>query len=151
MNLKNLKAVPSALIPPNARVEPTIEEEIRTLIPAEFVPPKDRTEQIGRLTLNAVDSFAELPTKELDSLIEGVEAKLAEIKKKANAIKADYMERTTELKAAVARLNEACCKGEAKMEELHVQLNEIYAKRPSAAVTHTTTEGITGASSEPKA
>jgi len=127
MNLKNLRPVPAALVSP----PPTIEQEIGSLIPADFVPPKDRTEQIGRLTLNAIDSFAELPTKELDDLILGVEDKIIKIKEKANAIKSEYAARTTELKAAVERLNEACRKSEAKMEELHLQLNEIYAPKAS--------------------
>jgi len=104
-----------------------------SLIPPQYVPPADRTAQLGRLTVNAVNSFAELPTKELDDLIAGVERKLAEIKGKAEAIKSDYVARTSELRAAVERLNQACLKGEAKMDELHSQLNEIYAPQAKPA------------------
>lgn len=105
-----------------------VEDDLRANVPAEFVPPANRTEQLGRTTVKAVNAFAELPTGELDSLIAGVEAKLAEIKEKAQKIKADYMFRTTELRESVERLNKACLQGEAKMTELHQQLNEIYAK-----------------------
>jgi hypothetical protein len=128
----NLKAR-GAELPSLKPVLKSVEDEIQSLVPAEFIPPRDRTEQMGRLTLNAVDSFAELPTKELDSLLAGIKAKITEIEGRANAIKADYMARTAELKAAIERLNEACRKGEIKMEELHAQLNEIYQPKAAAA------------------
>lgn len=100
--------------------------DVGTLVPAEYVPPKNRTAEMGRITVKAVNSFAELPTSELDGLISGLESKLAEIKNRAAAIKSDYMARTTELREAVERLNKACLHGESKMNEIHTGLNDIY-------------------------
>ena len=130
MNLKALKKEPEAQAPSVQTLIRRVEEDIKGMVPAEFVPPQDRTAQMGRLTVNAVNSFAELPTAELDGLIKGMELKLAQIKEKAEQIREDYVRRTTELREAVERLNQACLKGEAKMGELYEQLDEIYKGQP---------------------
>lgn len=128
----NLKAIKRPAEDPSSvqHLIQQVEKDIKGLVPAEYVPPKDRTAQIGRLTVNAVNSFAELPTAELDGLIKGMELKLAQIKEKAAQIREDYVRRTTELRESVERLNQACMKGEIKMGELYEQLDEIYKGQP---------------------
>ena len=106
-----------------------VEAEIGKLARESYVPAKHRTKDLGELTIQAVKNFSELPTKEIDDLIVGIKTKLDQIERKAQAIKNDYMQLTTELTREIAKLNSVCVKSETKMEELHDQLSEIYATR----------------------
>jgi hypothetical protein len=123
------KIVPNIL----EQIEGDIKNSLRELSsqggppPEEFLPPHHRIKELGGLTVSAVKNFAELPTQQIDELIVEVKNRLEKIERKANEIKSDYMKRTTELTSEIERLNNACIKSETKLEELHDQLNDLYA------------------------
>src|SRR5262245_9647908 len=117
---------------------PEIEDEIAKVArpPDQYLPPHRRTQELGELTVSGVKSFAELPTSQIDNLIEAVEIRLTKIKEKAEAIKADYKRRTDELTSEINRLNEACVKSENKLGELHSQLDELYQPNKPRPIPH---------------
>src|SRR5215472_7549790 len=127
---------------PLARAEPrlmAIEQEVGAAIAADPAlqaysgrgreRDPDHTRKVGELTVSGVKHFAELPTKAIDDLIEGVEAKVAHIKQLAEEIKSYYSTRTAELTDAIELLNKACVQSEGKMNELHSEMKELYAPK----------------------
>lgn len=91
--------------------------------PARFNPPPRPTAEV----LHVVKTFGELPTKEIDDLIEAAENEIAELKREAQGVRNLYTEYTTRITEDIKRLQLGVAASLKTMQELRehcAKLNE---------------------------
>lgn len=70
--------------------------------PVDYAPPPFREDP----AILHVKTFGELPTKELDEIMNAVEAEIEALKKEAQAVRDMYMKHTTRITSSIQRLQE---------------------------------------------
>lgn len=70
----------------------------------EFAPPSIRRPQDEVATIDQIKTFGELPTKELDEIVEAAEARIEQLKADMQVVRDMYVKQTSRIVADVKRL-----------------------------------------------
>ena len=70
----------------------------------DYAPPRVREE--SQVLVKQVETFGELPTKELDDIVAAAEAEIAALKRDAQAVRDMYVKHTQRIAADIKRLQE---------------------------------------------
>ena len=90
---------------PAPRLDPVDMDELADSIRAsdEYAPPARRVDHMESVAVRAIQKFAELPTDEIDRVIEAAEAEYSELKAEAQRIKETYHDGVEQLSARLKR------------------------------------------------
>lgn len=88
-----------------------------------YAPPKFREDQ--QLLVKQIETFGQLPTKELDEIVTAAENQLARLKDEAQVIRDMYVKHTTRVAADIKRLQEGIKLSLETMKNLREQCAQL--------------------------
>jgi hypothetical protein len=100
--------------------------------PDEFAPKRVTKENLPDLAIKVIKTFGALPTTELDEMIHAMEVEVAQIKRDAEQIKADYFSLTSEMVSNIKRLTSGCSLAKDALAILRTQVLELNSPEPQA-------------------
>lgn len=103
-----------------------LERVISRELPEHFAPAIQRAEPLEE-PIEKVQSFAELPTKELDTMIRETEEEIARLKGDAQAVRDIYMKHTARITRDLRRLQDVVKLGANTLKDLREQCSGLHS------------------------